>query len=188
LIRVRSLAAFALCLLLAACAVPKQDAPPRVELPALRLAPAALEQNIALEQRLVFERGQQRREFDTLLEIDASQVRLLVQAMGQSAVRLVWDGQHLQQRRAPWLPPQVRGERVLRDLQFALWPLAAVRAALPPGWQVAQEGLERRLLDTQGRVWLIVRSEGDWGNLRLRNLAEGYTLEVRSAPAQEEAL
>ena len=188
LIAARFLMALALCLLLANCAIRNPDAAPLVELPAIRLAPAALERSLALEQQLVFVRDGQRREFDALLEADAAQVRLLVQAMGQSAVRLVWDGQRLDERRAAWLPPQVRGERVLGDLQFALWPLPAVRAALPPGWQVEETGNERRLLDTQGRVCLVVVYEEDgWGNLRLHNLLEGYELEVRSMPVQEDA-
>jgi hypothetical protein len=170
-----------------ACATHNQNEPPLVELPALRLAPSTLGQNLALEQQLVFVRGGQRRELDALLEVDASQVRLLVQAMGQSAVRLVWDGQHLHEQRAPWLPSQVRGDRVLNDLQFALWPLSAIQAALPSDWRVEQTGNERRLLDAQGRAWLIAQDDGGLGNLRLNNLAEGYTLEVRSAPVQKDA-
>jgi hypothetical protein len=187
LIIVRLLIALALCVLLTACATHRPDASSRVELPMLRLAPAALGQNLALEQRLVFVRGGQRRELDALLEVDASQVRLLVQAMGQSAVRLVWDGQRLDEQRAPWLPPQVRGERVLGDLQFGLWPLPAVRAMLPPGWRVEQTGSERRLLDAQGQAWLIARDTGGLGNLLLRNLSEDYELEVRSVPVQKDA-
>jgi hypothetical protein len=172
------------CLLLAACAVRGPDAP-LVELPTLRLPPAALGHELALQQRLVLVRDGQRRELDALLEVDAAQVRLLVQAMGLPGVHLIWDGQHMDEQRAPWLPPQVRGERVLSDLQFALWPLPAVRAALPPSWQVEQVGDERRLLDAQHRTWLVVHSDGGLGNLNLRNLAEGYALEVRSAPMSE---
>jgi hypothetical protein len=187
LIAARFSLALALCWLLAACAIHPQDAPPPIELPLLRLAPAALGRNLALQQRLVFVRGGQRRELDALLEVDAVQVRLLVQAMGQSAVRLVWDGQRLHEQRAPWLPSQIRGERVLSDLQFALWPLRAVRAALPPSWQAEQIGNERRLLDAQGRVGLIARNDDGLGDLHLYNLIEGYKLEVRSVPVRQDA-
>lgn len=180
----RSWIAWALCLLLAACAARGPDAP-LAGLPTLRLAPAALGHDLVLQQRLVLVREGQRRELDALLEVDAAQVRLLVQSLGLPAVHLVWDGRRLDEQRAPWLPSQVRGERVLSDLQFALWPLSAVRAALPPSWQVEQVGDERRLLDAQHRAWLVARDQGDVGNLSLRNLAEGYTLEVRSTPASE---
>ena len=60
----------------------------------------------------------------------------------------------LHQQRAPWLPPAVRGERVLDDLQFALWPLEAVRGALPADWRVEDDGRERRLL-RDGTAWLV---------------------------------
>ncbi|MFT3761460.1 MAG: DUF3261 domain-containing protein [Pseudoxanthomonas sp.] len=179
----RLIASIALCLLLAACAT--RAPAPLAELPALRLAPASLGQELALQQKLTFRRGGQQRELDALLEADGAEVRLLVQAMGQSGVKLSWDGAHLQQQRAPWLPPAVRGERVLDDLQFALWPLDAIRAALPAGWRVDEIDGERRLLDVQGRPWLLAQDAGGFGNVRLRNLAEGYELDVRSMPMED---
>ncbi len=179
----RLIVRIALCLLLAACATRAPE--PLAELPPLRLAPASLGQELALQQKLMFRRGGQQRELDALLEVDGTEVRLLVQAMGQSGVKLSWDGERLQQQRAPWLPPTVRGERVLDDLQFALWPLDAIRAALPADWSVEEAGDgERRLLDAQGKPWLLARGVGGLGNVRLQNLAEGYELDVRSMPME----
>ena len=80
-------------LLLAACAT--RPVAPAVELPALRLAPAALGHELVVQQRLVFRFGTQVRELDALLEVDAAGVRLAVQAMGRTGVRLQWDGQNL---------------------------------------------------------------------------------------------
>ena len=57
------------------------------------------------QQQLRIRVGKQERDLDALLEVDPDEVRLLVQAMGQSGVRLSWDGTRLQERRAPWLPP-----------------------------------------------------------------------------------
>ena len=185
--RLIALAVLASSVLLAACASRAPVSTPAVELPQLQLAPAALGREVALQQKLAFVRGEQRRELDALLEVDAGEVRLLVMAMGRSGVRLSWDGKSLEQQRAPWLPVQVRGERVLDDLQFALWPLDAIRAALPAGWSVAEADGERRLLDVQGRAWLVARGVGEFGYVELRNLAEGYELQVRSSPAQGDA-
>lgn len=171
----------ALCglLLMAGCA--SMRAPrPAIELPVLHLAPAALGRSLALQQRLVFSHGEHRSTLDALLETDEHEVRLAVQALGQTGVTLRWDGRVLEQHRAPWLPPQVRAERVLDDLQFALWPVAAVRAVLPAGWQVVEQGSERRL-EHAGRAWLVL-VQGDDGHQRLRNLAEGYALDIQSAP------
>lgn len=185
--RLTALAVLALSMLLAACASRVPMATPAVELPQLQLAPATLGREVSLQQKLAFVRGEQRRELDALLEVDWGEVRLLVMAMGQSGVRLSWDGRTLDQQRAPWLPAQVRGERVLDDLQFALWPIDAIRAALPTGWNVVEANGERRLLDTQGRAWLVARDAGEFGDVELRNLAEGYELQVRSSLAQGDA-
>jgi hypothetical protein len=170
------------CVLLASCASTRMPAP-LVQLPPLQLAPSALPQPLQLQQRLQFRFGTHERELDALLEADGSQVRLAVQAMGQTGVRMVWDGTTLEQTRAPWLPPQVRGERVLDDLQFALWPAQAIRAALPAGWTLVEEGRERRL-EQAGKAWLLVEPLPD-GRVRLRNLAEGYELVIESLDMEQ---
>lgn len=171
-----------LCVLLASCASTRMPAP-LVQLPTLQLAPSALPQPLQLQQRLQFRFGSHERELDALLEADGRQVRLAVQAMGQTGVRMVWDGATLQQTRAPWLPPQVRGERVLDDLQFALWPAAAIRAALPAGWTLVESGPERRL-EQDGKAWLLLEPLPD-GRVRLRNLAEGYELVIESLDMEQ---
>lgn len=178
----RGLIALACALVLAACAhAPK----PAVELPPLRLQPAALGHDVSAQQRLHFAFGTQQREMDALLEVDAGEVRLAVQAMGQTGVRLSWDGKALTQQRAPWLPPSVRAERVLDDLQFALWPADAIRAVLPPGWTLREAGHVRELL-RDDTVWLSVETGGD-GRIHLDNRAEGYRLDIESVdtPAPE---
>ena len=170
------------CVLLASCASTRMPAP-LVQLPTLQLAPSALPQPLQLQQRLQFRFGTHERELDALLEADGSQVRLAVQAMGQTGVRMVWDGTTLEQTRAPWLPPQVRGERVLDDLQFALWPAAAIRAALPPGWHLVDHGDTRRL-EQGDKAWLMLDTDPD-GRVRLRNLAEGYELVIESLDMEQ---
>lgn len=174
----RLIALALLCLSLTAC--PQRKAPaPLVELPPLRLAPAALGEELSLQQKLHFRFGAQQRELDALLEVDASEVRLAVQALGQTGVSLRWDGSELTQQRASWLPEAVRGERVLDDLQFVLWPADAIRAALPPGWRLEEQAGVRRLLhgDT---VWLSV-TPVDIFHVKLENFAERYSLEIESA-------
>lgn len=172
------------CLLLAACASRGPLAHAQVELPPLRLSPAALGKPLSLQQRLHFTFGTQQRDLDALLEADPGEVRLLVQAMGQSGVRLSWDGKSLRQQRAPWLPPTVRGERVLDDLQFALWPADAIRAALPSGWTLEERDGERNL-QHEGRVWLRVGGDAANGGALLENLAEGYRLRIESVSGME---
>lgn len=178
------LAIASLALLLAACATH----PPRakIALPVLQLAPAALGRSLALQQRLEFAFGEERRELDALLEVDAQSVRLAVQALGRSGVTLVWDGKALQQTRADWLPAAVRGERVLDDLQFVHWPVTAIRDALPTGWSIEEMPGGVRELRHGDHVWLRVTRPAE-NTVELENLAEGYRLTVRSVPLQEPA-
>lgn len=172
----RRLLLLAAVLLLAGCAGhrPRSQAP----LPPLRLSPAGLPTPLALQQQLNFRFGPVQRELEALLEADATQVQLVVQAMGQTGLRVRWDGRQLQEQRAAWLPRQVRAGRVLDDLQFALWPTGAIAAALPPGWQVSDDG-RLRCLRHAGQDALCLRRDAD-GALELDNLAEGYSLRIRS--------
>jgi len=174
------LAAAGLCLM--ACAGPR-NTPSRIELPPLRLAPEALGRPLALQQQLVFELQRHRQTLDALLEVDAEAVRLAVQAMGRTGVTLHWDGMQLRQHRAEWLPQAVRGERVLDDLQFALWPAQAIRGVLPPGWTLKEEATRRQLL-LDGRAWLSIERDEDASHMRLWNLLEGYRLEIHSVPLE----
>lgn len=171
------LIALLLGVLLTACAS-HAARPPGVVLPPLRLAPAALGQDLAVQQRLVFRFGSHVRELDALLEVDAQAVRLAVQAMGRTGVTLQWDGKQLSEQRASWLPAAVRSERVLDDVQFSLWPADAVRAALPAGWTLAERG-QTRELSHEGRVWLA-RERVNATTLQVRNLADGYDLTIES--------
>lgn len=173
----RLIASVLLLLSLSACA---HRMPPHaaVELPPLRLAPAALGESLSMQQRLHFGFGRQQRDLDALLEVDQDEVRLAVQAMGQSGVRLQWDGKQLHEQRAAWLPPAVRSERVLDDLQFALWPAESIRAALPEGWQLEDDGHVRRLMQA-GEAWLVLTRESAQ-SLRLENRAEGYRLHIET--------
>jgi hypothetical protein len=110
------------------------DCGPADAVPVLRLSPASLGRELAVQQQLAATVKGQTHRIDVLLEADASAVRMALVSMGQTAARLEWDGQHLTETRSPWLPAVVSGERILSDLQLALWPEAAVRAALPAGW------------------------------------------------------
>jgi len=133
--------------LLAGCGgrVPRMHEVPPPEFE-LRLSPASLGRELSLQQQLSFRFGPQERTFDALLEADAGDVRLDIQSLGQSALRLSWDGKQLQQRRADWLPNSVRGEEVLSDLQLANWPVGVIREALPAGWSLVEEAGSRRLV------------------------------------------
>ncbi len=149
-----------------------------VELPQLHLQPASLGREIAQQQQLHFTFGAHRRSLEGLLEVDRHEVRLLVQALGQSGARLRWDGHRLDEQRAPWLPSMVRSARVLDDVQFTLWPADAIRRVLPPGWTLEERNAERALVHG-GTAWLVVFRDAA-GVQHLVNRAGGYRLDIVS--------
>jgi hypothetical protein len=168
-------------LLLAACVAhtPRahDDATPTLD---LRLAPASLGHALAEQQQLTFRFRDQQRTLDALLEVDASAVRLEIQSMGQSALRLRWDGSHLDQHRAHWLPKALRGEQVLSDLQLAQWPAQAIRAALPTGWTLVEAGGTRQLRN--GDATIVTVRYPSSGRIAIEHA--DFSLDILSVPAQ----
>ncbi|WP_051282488.1 DUF3261 domain-containing protein [Silanimonas lenta] len=163
-------------LLLAACAsAPRGGAP-------WPLSPRELPAPLHLQQQLRIERGGESRQFEALLEADAEAVQLAVLALGQVALRLRWDGERLEEWRAAWLPPQPGGRDVLQDLQFALWPLAALRRAAPQGWRVEEQEGQRTVW--QGRALVARIGAGEPGHWRIERPRAGYVLEIRSVAAE----
>jgi hypothetical protein len=155
--RLTAIVSFACASALAACASAPAVAPAHAT-PQLRLAPALLGHPLNLQQHLTLQAPGHDQQLDVLLEADAHHVQLGVVAMGQVAARLAWDGVTLTEDKAPWWPQAVSGSRILSDLQLTLWPVAAIQAALPPGWQLVESGDVRTLTDDGAVVTVITRT------------------------------
>jgi len=126
--------------------------------PQLRLAPALLGHALNLQQHLTLQAPGHDQQLDVLLEADEHHVQMGVVAMGQVAARLDWDGVTLTESRASWWPQAVSGSRILSDLQLTLWPVAAIQAALPAGWRLAEDGNVRTLSQDGAAVTVITRT------------------------------
>ncbi|RYY77562.1 MAG: DUF3261 domain-containing protein [Comamonadaceae bacterium] len=122
--------------------------------------------------------GGHSQQFDVALEADAAAVRVAVLAFGQVLARLAWDGRELREERVRGWPPLITGALVLRDLQLVHWPVAAIRAALPPGWSLEADGGGRELR-LAGRAMIRVRHPGP-DRAELVNLAAGYRIALQS--------
>ena len=166
--------------LLAGCSTSPARQPAGVELPTLRLPPAALGRELALQQRLSFEHGGRRDSIDALVEVDAASLQLVMHSQGQVALRLAWDGQTLDQQRADWLPTALSGERVLDDLQLVYWPAASIEAVLPADWGLREDDGRRELLH-HGRSVVTVTFTGT-AHARLQHHRQGYVLDIHSVP------
>jgi Protein of unknown function (DUF3261) len=183
----------ALLLALAGCSTAPTAANQAASLPArlgLKLSPASLGQTLSLQQHLKVERAGRTDELDTALEIDADQLTLVGLAFGQRVMTLQYDGRELKTWRHVMLPSQVRGEDVLEDMQLTLWPAAAIRAALPSGWDL-QDGPPsapgahwQRTLSFEAQPIMVIDYAGPqrWGaQVVLNNLRYHYRLTITSA-------
>jgi hypothetical protein len=66
----------------------------------------------------------------TAIQNDASGLDVVgLTATGQRLFTVRWDGTAVSARRSAFVPDAVDPQRVLADMQLALWPLAAVQAA-----------------------------------------------------------
>ncbi|MGJ4748672.1 DUF3261 domain-containing protein, partial [Leptospira sp. SA-E8] len=168
---------------------PRQLQPARPDAaPLLRLSPASLGRSLALEQRIRIdahdENGQPiKRQIETLLEADAATLRVVLLYMGQTAAVLEWDGAHLKETRSVLWPSSLRGERILSELQLALWPVEPIRAALAalpePGWTLDADE-QARTLRQDGEPVVRVRFLDGLRNVELQNLRDDYRLTIRS--------
>jgi hypothetical protein len=175
-----ALASFALLALAGCATAPRapQAAAAGDDAPLLRLAPAALGRTLALQQQLTVTHGSDDHRLEALLEADATELRLVVQAVGRPALRLRWDGANLEQTRADWLPPQLTGERVLSNLQLAYWPPAAIAAALPAGWTL--EATEARRELRQGDEVVIAIAYPSPQRIEIDQRRAGFRLDIDS--------
>lgn len=166
--------------LMAGCASIQPTAPP--ERLGLKLSPASLGVSLSLQQHLTVERNGRTDQLDAALEIDSKELNMVGLALGQRVLTLHYDGTTLESWRHPMLPSQVRADDVLEDTQLTLWPVEAIRKALPDGWKIEQQGLRRTLLRNGVPVTVIVYSNvSPWGGkVELTNIRYHYRLTIES--------
>jgi hypothetical protein len=164
-------------LTLAGCATDSQPARLR-----LKLAPATLGASISLQQHLMVERDGRIHELDAALEIDPERIDLVALALNQRVLSLHYDGRSLESWRHPALPAELRAEDVLEDLQLTLWPLEALRQALPLGWRIEENGARRILLAGElPMIEIQYSGEPRWnGKIVVNNLRYRYRLTIQS--------
>lgn len=66
----------------------------------------------------------------TAIQVNTDRLDVVgVTATGQRLFSASWDGKTIDAQRSPFVPDKLDPERVLADLQLALWPLPAVQTA-----------------------------------------------------------
>lgn len=179
----RASALGAFLLLTVACHRPDSGDPNRL---LLQLSPSSFLQTISLQQNVQVEQGGQTVDFDAVLEVSPTAVTLVGLAYNQRVFTLRYDGRKLQETRSRMLPREVQAADVLSDLQLALWPAEAVRAALPAGWTLSDSTGHRELAERDSvRTSITFDSMPRWaGTITLHNWQYDYRLVIRSAVAR----
>jgi hypothetical protein len=167
-------------LALAGCALLPKASPPSPPL----LPPAALGAAHQAQQVLHARFGEREIALQCALVADSAAVTLVaVGALGRRLFTASYDGTRLNAQIDPQAQLPLPPERVLADVQFALWPLAAWQSRLEgSAWQIEQPQPGLRRLSYRGR-WYEEVLYGDaahpWrGRLRIANFALGYTLDI----------
>lgn len=173
----------ALALLLAGCLHPAPR-PQAGALPPL-LPPASLGAERGAEQMLSGSHGERRFSLRCVLTARHDKLSVLgLMPWGQTAFTVSYDGQALDAERSATVPEAFDPNALIADLQLALWPIDALRAAYEgSGWQLDEPvpGVRRLLAD--GRAVTQVHYAGDdaWnGRFWLVSWRHGYTLAVDS--------
>lgn len=123
----------------------------------------------------------------TAIEVTAGRLEVVgVTATGQRVFTARYDGKTIDTRKSPFVPDKLDPERVLADMQLALWPLPAVQAAF------RERGLEvsepfpgvRRLLRGEALLAEVHYASADpWnGRLWFVNFEFGYSLTIDTTP------
>lgn len=190
--------ALAVAMTLSACALLQAPSEP---VPMLKLAPAALGFEMSVAQRVTLSQPnppgdpgdstERAVSADAVLEVDAGSVRMAVLSLGQAMLRVEWDGQQLTQSHAPGWPDAVDGGQILNDVQLALWPAQAIRAALPGGWTLRDspatlQASAQRWLAHDGRPSVRIDYPSPQRTVMVhlnRHEQEAWRVEIESATA-----
>lgn len=166
-----------LAALLSACAsVPAAIAPGEFPL----LPPASYGRSVQLQQVLHAAYGGNEGSLQCVVDIGPERVLVVgLTAAGQRVFRISWDGTRIEAERSPMAPDAIQPQRILSDLQLALWPLAALQSAAGEDWQVSEPRPGVRRLRQGGAIVSEVHDAGG-GRLWLVSLRHGYTLDVTS--------
>lgn len=153
------------------------------------LAPASLGRTVSVTQTLQGERDGQRFNLQCAVTVNGASINAIgVTALGLRAFTLQYDGVQLNETRAPQVPQLLEGRRLLNDLQFVFWPLAAVQEAWQKvGGEVSEPVPGTRRLQRDGTVLAEAYYAGEpWsGRVWLRHFDYDYVLVVDSTPMEE---
>jgi hypothetical protein len=119
----------------------------------------------------------------TAIQIDAAGLKVVgVTATGMRLFSATFDGKRVSAERSPFVPKEVSPERVLADMQLALWPLAALQSGYADSGQTVSEplpGVRRVVRGERLLAEVHYATDDPWtGRLWFVNFEFGYSLTI----------
>jgi hypothetical protein len=149
------------------------------------LSPATLGSVLSASQRLRAAYADQELSLDCAIDVTAGRITVIGLApAGPRVFTVIYDGQRVNADTSAGVPAVLKPERLLNDLQLALWPQAALEQAFDnTRWRLAQPDPRTRRLLRDGKLVAEVHyADADpWnGRLWLVNFDGGYSIAVES--------
>ena len=124
----------------------------------------------------------------TAIQIDSAGLKVVgVTATGMRLFSASFDGERVSAERSPFVPKEVSPERVLADMQLALWPLASLQTAYAESGQTISEPFPgvRRVVNGDRLVAEVhYASDDPWaGRLWFVSFEIGYSLAIDTTTA-----
>jgi hypothetical protein len=119
----------------------------------------------------------------TAIQVDAAGLKVVgVTASGMRLFTASFDGTRVSTERSPFVPKEVSPERVLADMQLALWPLSSLQSGYADSGQNVSEpfpGLRRVMRGERLVAEVHYATDDPWtGRLWFVNFEFGYSLTV----------
>lgn len=149
--------------------------------------PSELGQLVNVAQRITARYRDRTFVFEGRLTASPEQLRLVgLDAFGQRALDIVWDGISVSFDSAPWLPDTLKPENILADIAIVYWPEEAVSRGLAESGGILRFDERKRSISMRSAEIITVtyghpNGEEAWASsAKYRNIALGYELDLRS--------
>lgn len=132
-------------------------------------------------QTVVGQYGERRAAFQAILMLSPKTAEVVLTTPGGPRILSIkWTENGIIEDRTLLAPADLKGINVLGDIFVSLWPLASVRASLPPGVTVEETGSTRTVKSadrTIAEVETLEKTDALWRQ-KLTNLDFGYSLTI----------
>lgn len=132
-------------------------------------------------QTVVGQYGERRAAFQAILTLSRKTAEVVLTTPGGPRIlTITWTEAGIVEDRTPLAPADLKGINILGDIFVSLWPLTSLRAALPPGVTVEENGSKRTVKAadrTVAEVDTLEKTDALWRQ-KLTNLDFGYSLTI----------